>query len=127
MNDKEIKEFLIKGKDLAQKQIDVFNKILIEEDHLGSLPVSMEVTDSTISPFSDRLMMFMVGTTITTGVYLAAYAVSAAMRKDLAAHYITIITDIMKYGAEGQTLMIERGWMEQPPQAFDRVKAMKNE
>lgn len=123
--DKEIKEFLIKGKDLAQKQIDIFNKILYEEEHLGNIPVSIEVTDSTISPFSDRLMMFLVATTISTGIYLAAYALSVSMRKDLAAHYSSIMIKIMRYGGEGTKIMINRGWMEQPPQAFDRVAALK--
>ncbi|MDF2840873.1 MAG: hypothetical protein K0Q99_1645, partial [Clostridia bacterium] len=125
MKDNEIKKFLIDGKDLAQKQIDIFNKILIEEEHLGNIPVSIEVTDSTVSPFSDNLIMFLVATTITTGIYLAAYALSASSRKDLAAHYISIIIDILKYGGEGLRIMVNRGWMEQPPQAFDRVAALK--
>jgi hypothetical protein len=56
--DKEIKKFLLDGKDLAQKQIDIFNKVLKEAEHLGNIPVSIEVTDSTFSPFSDRLIMF---------------------------------------------------------------------
>ncbi|MDF2591487.1 MAG: putative sugar isomerase [Clostridia bacterium] len=123
--DKEIKKFLIDGKNLAQKQIDIFNKILKEEEHLGNIPVSLEVTDSTISPFSDSLIMFFIATTITTGIYLASYALSASMRKDLAAHYISIIIDIMKYGEEGLKIMVNRGWMEQPPQAFDRVALLK--
>jgi len=28
--------------------------------------------------------------------------------------------EIMKYGAEGLKLLIDRGWMEQPPLSFDR-------
>jgi hypothetical protein len=125
MKDKEIKEFLINGKGLAQKQIDIFNKILKEEEHLGNIPVSMEVKDSTISPFSDRLIMFLVSTTITTGIYLSAYAMSVSMRKDLIAHYTSIIAQIMRYGGEGIKIMINRGWMEQPPQASDRVAVLK--
>jgi hypothetical protein len=125
VKDKEIKKFLIEGKDFAQKQIDIFNKILKQEAHLGNIPVSMEVTDSTISPFSDRLIMFLISTTITTGIYLSAYALSVSMRKDLAAHYISIITQIMRYGGDGLKIMVDRGWMEQPPQAFDRVAALK--
>lgn len=125
VKDKELKNYLIKGKELAQKQIDIFNKVLKDEEHLGNIPVSMEVKDSIISPFSDRLMMFMISSTITTGIYLAAYAVSVSMRKDLAAHYISIIIEIMKYGEEGLKIMVDRGWMEQPPQAFDRVAAIK--
>ena len=123
--DKEIKKFLIDGKNLAQKQIDIFNKILKEEEHLGNIPVTLEVTDSTTSPFSDKLIMFFIATTITTGIYLASYALSVSMRKDLGAHYISIIIDIMKYGEEGLKIMVDRGWMEQPPQAFDRVAVLK--
>jgi hypothetical protein len=110
--DKEIKKFLLDGKDLAQKQIDIFNKVLKEEEHLGNIPVSIEVTDSTISPFSDRLIMFLIATTVTTGIYLASYALSVSMRKDLAAHYTSIIVDILKYGGDGLKIMVNRGWME---------------
>lgn len=120
MKDKEIKEYLINGKDFAQKQIDIFNKILKEEQHLGNIPVSMEVTDSTISPFSDRLILFLIATATSTGIFLTAYAISNSMRKDLIAKYSLIITEIMKYGVEGLKILIDRGWMEQPPQSFDR-------
>ena len=125
MKDKEIKKYLINGKDFAQRQIDIFNKILKEEQHLGNIPVSMEVTDSTISPFSDRLITFLVATTTSTGIFLAAYAIANSMRKDLIAKYTIITTEIMKYGAEGLKILIERGWMEQPPQSFDRNAAFK--
>jgi hypothetical protein len=76
------------------------------------MPVAMEVTSSTISPFSERLTMFLVATSITTGVYLSAYAMSVSMRKDLIAHYTSIMTQIMKYGGEGLKVMIDKGWME---------------
>jgi hypothetical protein len=56
---------------------------------------------------------------------MTAYALSISMRKDLAAHYSTIMLDIMRYGGEGAKIMINRGWMEQPPQAFDRTAAQK--
>jgi hypothetical protein len=120
MKDKEIKEYLINGKDFAQKQIDIFNKILKDEQHLGNIPVSMEVTDSTISPFLDRLITFLIATATSTGIFLAAYAIANSMRKDLIAKYSLIIAEIMKYGAEGLKILIDRGWMEQPPQSFDR-------
>jgi hypothetical protein len=120
MKDKEIKKYLIDGKDFAQKQIDIFNNILKEEQFPGNIPVSMEVTDSTISPFSDRLIIFLIATTSSTGIFLAAYAIANSMRKDLIAKYSLITTEIMKYGAEGLKILIERGWMEQPPQSFDR-------
>ncbi|HWO96087.1 MAG TPA: DUF3231 family protein [Bacillus sp. (in: firmicutes)] len=118
--DKEIKEYLIKGKKLAEKQIDIFNKILRKEEHLGNIPVNMEVTDSTVSPFSDRLVMFLIASTTSSGVYLLAYTMSTAMRKDLIVHYSLFIAEIMNYGGEGLEIMINRGWMEQPPQSINR-------
>lgn len=126
MHDKEIKDYLIRGKDLAQKQIDIFNKILMEEQHLGNLPVSMEVTDSTISPFSDKLIMFLVAASATAGIYLCAYAMSLSFRKDLALHYAALIVEIARYSEEGMRIMIKRGWMEQPPLSFDRKTLFQN-
>ncbi|KGK92035.1 sugar isomerase [Desulfosporosinus sp. HMP52] len=121
MQDREIKDYLLKGKDLAEKQIDIFNKILKDEEHLGNMPVSMEVTDSTVSPFSDKLIMFLISTSASAGIYLCAYAMSLSMRKDLAVHYAALMVEISRYGEEGMKLMIERGWMEQPPESFDRA------
>jgi hypothetical protein len=120
VKDKEIKEYLLKGKRLAEKQIEVFNKILKEEEEIGNIPVSMEVTNSTVSPFSDRLIMFLVATTAATGLYLITYSLSVSMRKDLVAEYSLLMPEIMAYGGEGLNIMIDRGWMEQPPQATDR-------
>ncbi|WP_407305784.1 DUF3231 family protein [Desulfosporosinus sp. SB140] len=126
MHDKEIKDYLIRGKDLAEKQIEIFNKILKDEQHLGNLPVSMEVTDSTVSPFSDKLIMFLVAASTTAGLYLCAYAMSLSFRKDLALHYGSLMVDIMRYGEEGIKIMIKRGWLEQPPQSFDRKTLFEN-
>ncbi|KMJ58053.1 sugar isomerase [Bacillus sp. LL01] len=122
MKDKEIKEYLEKGKELAEKQVEVFNSVLKQENHLGNIPVSMEVTDSKISPFSDKLILFLITTTSSTGLYLLAYAMSTSMRKDLTMHYSSIIVDVAKYGEDGLELLIKRGWLEQPPQSLDRKK-----
>lgn len=122
MKDKEIKEYLMKGKKLAEKQINILNTILRKEDHLGNIPVSMEVTASTDSPFSDRLILFLITTTTSTGIYLMAFTMSTSMRKDLIAHYSTLILEVMKYSEEGLEMMINRGWLEQLPQAPDRDK-----
>jgi hypothetical protein len=42
---------------------------------------------------------------------------------DLSAGYARFITEILQYGKDGFSIMIERAWMEQPPLAPDR-KAM---
>jgi hypothetical protein len=118
--DKEIKEYLIKGKRLAEKQVEILNKVLKADGQFGNIPVSMEVTDSTVSPFSERLILFLISTTTSTGIYLLGYALSVSMRKDLVAHYVKLIGEIMIYDGEGLDLLIKRGWMEQPPQSIKR-------
>ena len=120
--DKKIKEYLLNGKRLAEKQVEILNKVLKDDEHIGSIPVSMEVTDSTVSPFSDRLILFLISTTTSTGISLLGYALSVSTRKDLATYYVKLMADIMNYGREGLNLLIQRGWMEQPPQAINRSK-----
>lgn len=123
--DKEIKNYLLKGKKLAEKQVDTFDKLLKENDHFVGFPVPMEVTNSTISPFSERLILFLISNSNQIAVSALADALSVSMRKDLAAHYSLIIAEVLKYGDEGLKLLIERGWMEQPPQPIDRSKFYK--
>lgn len=125
MKDKEIKQFLLKGKKLSEKQINIFNTLLRKEDLLEISPVTMEVTDSTISPFSDKLIMFLITTTTGTSIPMLAYAMSVSMRKDLAVHYARLIAEIIHYEEQGVTILINRGWMEQPPLDFDRKALMK--
>ena len=120
--DKEIKDYLIKGKQLAEKQVETFNKVLKEEGQIGSIPVTMEVTDSTLSPFSSRLILFIISTTTASGIQLLASSMSVSMRKDIATHYGQLILEVMRYGAKGSDLLIKRGWMEQPPQSVNRMK-----
>lgn len=76
-------------------------------------------------PFSDKLM-----TTLTTsliGLGIGFYGTSAAtsLRSDLTTDYARLMAEIAKYSAEGASLLIENGWMEEPPQAANREKLMK--
>ncbi|QPC47431.1 DUF3231 family protein [Mangrovibacillus cuniculi] len=119
-SDVELKQYFLKGKKLSEKQVEVLNKVLKDEEQIGNIPVSIEVTDSTVPPFSEKLMAFLVTTTTSTGLYLMSYALSMTMRKDLNAKYIALIAEIAEFGLEGFQLLIKRGWMEKPPQPINR-------
>jgi hypothetical protein len=105
---------------LAEQQIETFNKILKDEEEIGNIPVSMEVTSSTVSPYSERLIMFLIALTSTTGFYLIASSLSVSMRPDLITKFSLFMPKIMLYANKGMKIMIKRGWMEQPPLAVDR-------
>jgi hypothetical protein len=121
-NDEELIRYYTRGKEIAEKQIKVYNKVLVEEDLLGTVPISMEVTNSTMSPFSDKLMMFLISTVNSTGVSYLGHALSTSMRRDLGSHYFRFLMEIMHYSEDGMNIMIERGWMEKPPATIDRSK-----
>ncbi|MCA0148445.1 DUF3231 family protein [Rossellomorea vietnamensis] len=123
--DKEVKEYLKKGKKLSEKQITAFNNVLVKDDAFPTYPVSMEVTDSAIAPFSEKLMLFFISSSNSVGLSTLCHAITMSTRKDLAVHYMLFVTEIMKYGASGLKLLVERGWMEQPPQQEDRKDLSK--
>jgi hypothetical protein len=124
--DKEVKEYLLKGKKLAEKQIEAFNQVLRENESFPTYPVTMEVTKSTISPFSEKLILFIISTSNQVAMNALIYSMSVSLRKDLVVEYSLFIMEIMKYGNEGQKLLIERGWLEQPPQSFFRSDLYKS-
>jgi hypothetical protein len=45
---------------------------------------------------------------------------STSLRHDVSASYVKTLADIMSYGEDGINLMIENGWMEEPPRHIDQ-------
>ncbi|MCR2821556.1 DUF3231 family protein [Lederbergia panacisoli] len=123
--DKEIKEYLLKGKKLAEDQIETFDKMLKSNYNFTGATMTMEVTNSTISPFSEKLILFFISSSNQIAISTLGDALSASMRKDIAAHYSLFLAEVISYSEEGLTLMVNRGWMEQPPQTFDRKEFYK--
>ncbi|MDN3019581.1 DUF3231 family protein [Paenibacillus sp. BSR1-1] len=126
VKDEQIKKFLIKGKDLAQKQIHFLNDTLIKDDLLGTIMVNSEVSTSTISPFSEKLIMNLVTILNTQGITYIGHALATSARIDLAIEYSKLIPEILQYGKEGADILIERGWMEEPPHAPNRKELAEN-
>ncbi|WP_408008140.1 DUF3231 family protein [Pseudalkalibacillus sp. A8] len=125
VKDKEIKGFIKNGKEISEKQIKFFNELLIKEDFLGTVPVSMEVTDSTTSPFSEKLIVALFHFLNSIDITLIGHALSLSMRMDLATHYSKFIGEILIYAEDGFNIMVNRKWLEQPPQAPNRKELEK--
>jgi hypothetical protein len=122
---KEIKDYIKRGEKLCDRQYDTMSAILFESNLPAPRKWESEVTNSTIPPFSDKLMLFHIVTLVATasGYYGAAFALS--QRRDLGAKYELLILDITKYAEDGANLLIKNGWMEQPPTFDDRDKLAK--
>lgn len=79
-----------------------------------------QITNSTVSPFSDRLIMFHAGLLHQSALAYYGAGMAVSMRTDIAAQYEKIIIEVLKGAGKWMDIMIKKGWMEQPPQANDR-------
>ena len=121
----EITGYFLRGKKIAQKHMDLFSDILKKQDLPAPMSWDTAVTDSTSSPFSDKLMLFHITAMIAAGIGNYGAAMAASPRKDIGLKYGSLIPEIALYAEDGANLMIDRGWLEEPPQNDDREKLAK--
>ncbi|WP_121604601.1 DUF3231 family protein [Virgibacillus sp. Bac332] len=123
---KEVRKFFERGRDISGKHLEVFTSILHEEFLSdGALLLTSEVMDSTKPPFSDRLMMTFVSTLIASSIGQYGVALSTSPRHDLSVQYTRLIAEVAKYADDGTKILIENGWLEQPPMAANRKELAK--
>ncbi|MCT9852319.1 DUF3231 family protein [Priestia megaterium] len=117
---KEVKQYFVKGKELAKKQIKIFGDILLESDVHFSATSGSTVTTSTMAPFSQKLMMFCIYLLNGFGIVGSSFGSIFSLRKDLSMKTALIAKDIYFYADEGVKIMIKNGWLEEPPQTENR-------
>ncbi|MBT2259340.1 DUF3231 family protein [Priestia megaterium] len=117
-----LRSYFFDGVKLASKQIKQFTELLSEADLPSPRLLDAYVTNSTISPFSDKLMMYHTSTAVTIAIDNCGAGLSMSFRSDVAVEFSQLIGRIGKYGKDGIRIMIEQGWMEEPPMATDRKK-----
>jgi hypothetical protein len=119
---KEIREYFVRGRNIASKHTEVFSSLLRRDNVPAPMPWDANVTDSQIPPFSDKLMMYHIFMLNAAGVGNYGTAIASSTRRDLGANYARLMTEVGLYAEDGANIMIENGWMEQPPKADDRDK-----
>ncbi|UOR13442.1 DUF3231 family protein [Halobacillus amylolyticus] len=122
---KEIAKYMKKGKQISAKHFKIFSSVLHEENLSSAKNLTSEVTDSTVAPFSDKLMMFHISGLVASGIAQYGASMSTSPRRDLGLMYTRLTPEIAMYAEDGANIMIENGWMEQPPQAADRGELVK--
>lgn len=86
-----------------------------------------DVSSSTVSPFSDKLMMFHVTGLIASSMGAYGVSMSMSLRHDLGIHFTRLIAEIAHYSDDGANIMIKNNWMEQPPIADDRKEIARRQ
>ncbi|MCB2294391.1 DUF3231 family protein [Clostridium algoriphilum] len=123
--DSEVKKYFIEGKELAKKIITKLSDILLQSDIQPPSTWAGKATDSTKSPFSDKLMMYITSMLSSSAIGYNALGTSFSLRSDLHSKLILITKDTFYYAKKGGKLMIEHKWMEEPPQMEDRNQLTK--
>ncbi|NRD78271.1 DUF3231 family protein [Bacillus sp. BRMEA1] len=122
---KEVRKFFTDSEKTADKQIKAFAKIM-QDDNLP-VPKSWEteVTTSTDSPFSDKLMLYHIGFLFQAAQNYHGVGLASAMRTDLVTTYEGTILKNLMVTKEWFDLMVKNKWLEQPPLAPNRTEIAK--
>ncbi|GAB3800400.1 DUF3231 family protein [Virgibacillus kimchii] len=121
-----VKSFIQRGIEIAKKHTNIFTDILKESNVPVPMGSDASVTDSSaVSPFSDKLMIYHTTGMITLGIAFYGTSIPVNIRKDIATHLIRLSGEVILYAEDGANLMIENGWMEEPPRMVDRDELAK--
>lgn len=122
----QVRDYFLRGKGIASKHIELLNKTMRKDD-LPTYPrLDHLVTESTFAPFSDKIMMFHKIDMFMVRIRTYGNALAFSARHDVAALFARFMAEVGNYVEDGANIMIDRGWLEQPPLAADRDALASN-
>jgi hypothetical protein len=115
-----VRDYLSRGKQINDKQIDVLSKLLKDADLSIPLSYDNHISESLESPYSDKLIMFHL--TIITAYNIIGFGLALAncARSDVVLTFSRLIAELAEYVKEGIELMIKQGWLERVPESANR-------
>ncbi|KRE99374.1 hypothetical protein ASG89_27830 [Paenibacillus sp. Soil766] len=117
-----IRKLFIDGKDLTHKSIEQYMEKLHNENLPSPSYLDHLVTTSTFSPFSDKIMLFHKIDMFSMKIRAFGNSAAVSGRHDMSALYAKSLVKIASFVEDAAKILIDNGWMEQPPFAVDRDK-----
>jgi hypothetical protein len=114
-----------RARHVCQKHFEILAKMLKEDNLHIPRTFDSEVTDSTTPPFSDKLMLYLTSTLLSSAIGYYGEAMAMCQRRDLAVNYAKMIAEIGVLAEDGMNLLIDNEWMEQPPLATNHEDLAK--
>ncbi|MEH7108306.1 DUF3231 family protein [Bacillus sp. JJ1764] len=114
-----IRELFRKGADITTKAIEQYQHQLQSENLPSPTLLDHLVTDTTLSPFSDKIMLFHKIDMFSMKIRALGNSLAVNGRHDIGFMYVRSFMSISKFVEDATEIMIENGWMEQPPVADD--------
>lgn len=118
----EVRKLLFKGKKMLEHHIEVFSSILKSEGIPVPSTSDMSVTDSILPTFSDRLMLFHIAMLNAVNIRNYTEAMATSMRNDINATFVRLSAEVAEFAKEGMDILVDNGWLEQPPQVVNHDK-----
>ena len=118
--DEKIRNLFIRGTELTASNVESYMKMLRDEDLPAPSFIEDLVTKSTFSPFSDKIMLFHKMDMFSMKMRAFGNSVAVNGRHDVGLLYGKSFIKISGFVQSAAKIMIEKGWMEEPPSAVDR-------
>ena len=106
------------GKTNASKQIEELTSLLTDEGIPIPSASDSFVTDSTVAPFSEKLMLNHAMLLSSSRISSLGIAMADTLRIDLQAKYMAYNSKDLAYSKNGADILIDNGWLEQSPIAI---------
>lgn len=104
-----IREFFLRGKELTNRHIKISSQQLHKENLPSSPLLDHLVTESNLSPFSDKLMLSHKIEMFSMKIRTIGNAISLNGRRDLGGMYAKFLTDVGLYVEDAANIMIDQG------------------
>ncbi|WP_053368876.1 DUF3231 family protein [Bacillus sp. FJAT-27245] len=122
VRDEKIKALFKRGLDITDKSVKKYMEKL-QEEHLQT-PSYLDhlVTTSVSPPFSDKIMLFHKVDMFSMKIRAFGNSLAVNGRRDIALLYGRSLLNTGLFVDDATNILIDKGWMESPPKAFDRDK-----
>jgi hypothetical protein len=118
--DSKVRKFCKRGMKITKNRVEKIQSLNTAENLPFQATYETELTDSSISPFSERLIMFEGMSLAEIAIARYGNSLSAVVRRDLSSMFSLYIFETGTFLDDGLSLMIEKKWFEQPPLAAER-------
>lgn len=122
VQNEKIKKFLKRGIHINKKHINHLSRKLTEDNIPAPSLIDHLVTKSTTPVFSEKMIVFHKIDMFSMKIREYANGASLNGRTDIGALYAKCQLDVSLYVEDGANIMIDHGWMEQPPLMTNRER-----
>ncbi|MCQ6282882.1 DUF3231 family protein [Bacillus sp. EB600] len=121
VRDEKIKALFKRGLNITDKSIKQYMEKLHTEQLQTPSFIDHLVTTSTYPPFSDKIMLFHKVDMFSMKIRAFGNSLAVNGRRDIGFLYGRTLINTSLFVDDATNIMIEKGWLESPPKALDRV------